>query len=159
HEPSPVVTRIGFNFVYRRACGYPSLDSSLHSLRGSRRCKREIGGACNMESTIREIVEHVALVRMRLAPGVFMWSNVGGFAKVAGTGVLCCVQVTHVNEDPVRDAIVTVASVIVGIRGKNSGERIDPRARTYAVLVAIQASDIRVRASRAEMRACLAAAS
>ena len=34
---------------------------------------------------------------MRLAPGIFMRGNIGGFAKIGGARILCCVQVAHVQ--------------------------------------------------------------
>ena len=61
----------------------PSLDGRLHSHRVSRRRKGEsVRTAANRKRTIGEIVEHVALVGMRLAPGEFMRGNVRGFAKI-----------------------------------------------------------------------------
>ena len=68
-----------------------------------------------------------------------MRANVGGFAKVARSRICPRSQVSHVNQDPVGYAVVVVAAVIVGIRGERSGERIDPGARTDAILVAIKA--------------------
>src|SRR5438552_15898645 len=49
-----------------------------------------------------------------------------------------------------------VAGMVVGVRGKGSGERIDPGTRANQVLIAVQARDIRVGAARAKMGACLA---
>ena len=76
---------------------------------------------------------------MRLAPGVLVWTKVSGFAKISRTRILRCVQVADVNSDPVRHAVVVVASVIVGVRWKGSGKGIDPGARADAGLAAIQA--------------------
>ena len=67
-----------------------------------------------------------------------MRANVGGFAKIGRARILRCVQVSHVHQDPVRYAIVDVAAVVVGAGWERSGERIDPRARTDQVLIAIE---------------------
>ena len=84
HEPDTIVARIGIDLSHRRVS--PSLDGRLHSHRGSRRRKGEIvRTAANRKRTIGEIVEHVALVCMRLAPGEFMGGDVSGFAKVSHT--------------------------------------------------------------------------
>ena len=89
---------------------------------------------------------------MRLAPAVLMRANVGRFTKVAHSGD----QVARVNQDAVRDTVVTVAAVVIRSRRKYSGERIDPGARANAVLVAIQTGGVRIRASRAEVLTCYA---
>ena len=75
---------------------------------------------------------------MRLTPAVLVRTKVSGFAKIGRTRVLCWVQVADLYPDPVRNAVVNVAVMVVGVRWKGSGERIDPGARTNAVLVAIQ---------------------
>jgi hypothetical protein len=59
---------------------------------------------------------------MGLTPGKFMRRNVRSFTKVLDARN----QVTRVYQDPVRDAVVRVASVIVCIRREYPGERIDP---------------------------------
>ena len=74
------------------------------------------------------IVKHVTLPGVRLAPGVFMRANVGGFAKIGRARVLCCVQVTRLHQDPVGYAVVDVAAVVIGVRWERSRERIDPGA-------------------------------
>ena len=68
-----------------------------------------------------------------------MRANVGGFAVIGRTWILGWNQIACLHHDPVRNGIVAVAAVIVGVRWKRSRERIDPRARTDLVLVAIQA--------------------
>ena len=87
-----------------------------------------------------EIVKHVALVGMRLAPRIFMRADVGGFTKIGRARILLGVQVSHVNQDPMRHAVVNVGrvGVIIGGRWEGSGERIDPGSRADAALVAIQ---------------------
>jgi hypothetical protein len=82
HEKDTIVARIRSGLVHRGV--RPSLDGRLHAHRGSRRRKGESARtAANRKRAIREIVEHVALVGMRLAPGEFMGGDVSSFAKVA----------------------------------------------------------------------------
>lgn len=79
---------------------------------------------------------------MRLAPGEFARSDVLRFGKIGRAGVLRCVQITGLNSDPVRYAIMHVASVVVrgGLpvsispAGKISRKRIDPGTRADPVL-------------------------
>lgn len=49
-----------------------------------------------------------------MAPGVFVRANVGRFAKIGRTWILCCVQIANVDPDPVRYAVVVVSVVVVG---------------------------------------------
>jgi hypothetical protein len=138
-EEDPIVTRIGFDLADCRARTCPGLDSRLHSDRTTHRRKSEIWrAAADRKLTIREIVKHVALCRMRLAPGVFMRANVSGFTKISGSRISRRSQVSHVNQDPVRHAVMVVAGVVVGVRWESSGERIDPCAGANLVLVAVQ---------------------
>ncbi len=139
HKPNPVVVWIWFKLVHCSARRHPGLDGGLHPYRVTDGCKVEISGAGDMELTVRGIVKHVALIRMRLAPGVLVRTKISGFAKISRTRILCGVQVADINPDPVRHAVVMVASVIVGARWKGSGKRIDPGARADAGLAAIQA--------------------
>ena len=148
HEPDPVVTGIGLNLGYRGASIRPSLDGRLHSHRVTGLIEYEIGRpAANRKLLIGEIVKHVALVRMGLAPGVLMRGDVGGFSIITGAWVLSWDQIRHVSQDSMRHTVVAMANVVVGSgfavfigsARKIPGKRIDPRARTDAVLIAIQA--------------------
>ena len=66
-KPNPVVARIRLSLVHSRAC--PRHDGRLHAYRGAQRGKGEIARAAgNRESTIGDVVIHVALPGMRLAP-------------------------------------------------------------------------------------------
>ena len=138
HEPNSIVAGVRLGLVH---CGAsPGHNSRLHAYRCANRLKCEIGWtSANIKLAVGGIVKHVALVRMSVAPGILVWTNVSGFAKIGRAGILCCVQVTVLHPDPVRHPIMMMAAVIVGVRWKRSGERIDPGARTDAVLVAIQA--------------------
>ena len=136
-KPNPIVA--GIRLLLRHGRASPSRNGRLHP---DGRCdgrKCEVGCSADRELTIGSVVKHVALIRMRLAPGVLVRTKISGFAKISRTRILCCIQVTDVNPDSVRHAVVMVARVIVGARWKRSGEGIDPGARADAALVAIQA--------------------
>src|ERR1051326_3641823 len=81
-----VVARIRFDLF--EGCSGPSHDCRL----GSHRCggsrKGETSSARNRELAIGNIVIHVALPWMRLAPGVLVWSYVVSFGKVGRTAIL-----------------------------------------------------------------------
>ena len=128
-EEKPIVTRIGFDLSHRCARSCPCLDSWLHSHRATDWRKAEIRrAAANRELAVGEIVKHVAFRRMRLAPGVFMRADVGGFAIIGRAWIPPWDQVTRFHQDPVRYAVVDMAAVVVRVRWERSRERIDPRA-------------------------------
>jgi hypothetical protein len=115
-EKDPVITWIRLNLIDCGAGSCPRLDSRLHSDGRIDRRKGEKGrAAANRKLTIGEIVKHVALPGMRLAPGVFMRANIGRFAKITGSRICPRSQVSHVNQDPVRHAVMVVAGVVVGV--------------------------------------------
>jgi len=144
HKPGTIISGIRFNLVHRRSRTCPKLDGRLHTHSVRNRCKvKSRRAAADSEFTIGIIVKHVALVWMRLAPGILMRANVGGFAKIAGTRISGRDYIIRLNQDAVRHAVVSVAAVIVWRRlrvssRKKARERIDPRARPDAILVAIQ---------------------
>ena len=81
HEPNPVVARIGFELIHRRAS--PRHDSRLRSHGGG--CGRKAKGLVDSAycvPAVRSVVVHVALARMRLAPGVFVRNDVFRFGKI-----------------------------------------------------------------------------
>ena len=84
HEPNPIVARIRLDPGYWGAGDSPpSNDGRLHLYCDSSGCKGErVRTAANRKRAIGEIVEHVALARMRLAPAEFMGGDVSGFAKI-----------------------------------------------------------------------------
>ena len=128
-EEFPIVARIGLDFCNCRTCISPGLDGRLHSHGVTGLVKYEIGRpATDHKLLIGEIVKHVALVWMRLAPGVLMRGDVGGFAIVRSARILSRDQIRHVSQDSVRHTVVVMAAVIVRIRWERSSERIDPRA-------------------------------
>ena len=66
-KPNPVIARIRLNLVHSRAC--PRHDGRLHPYCGAKRGKCETARAAgNRESTIGDVVIHVALTGVRLAP-------------------------------------------------------------------------------------------
>ena len=80
-----------------------------------------------------------------------MRADVGRFAKIAGSRILPWDQISRLDQDPVRHAIMAMAAVIIGGRRKGTGERIYPGTRADAVLIAIQAGGVWIRAPRAEL--------
>jgi len=124
HKPDPIVSRIRPDLIYCRA--RPSHNGRLHPKRGAKRRKREVRCPADGELTVRRVVERVALARVRLAPSVFGRCDILRFGKIGRTLVQRCVQVIDLNANPVRYAVVIVAGVVVGIRQKVAGERIDP---------------------------------
>ncbi|PYL65098.1 MAG: hypothetical protein DMF20_09300 [Verrucomicrobia bacterium] len=59
------------------------------------------------------------------------------FSKIFRALIECCVEVVNVHENPVRQAVVVVAAVIVCGRWKVTSKWIDPRARPNLVLIAV----------------------
>ena len=130
-EYNPIVSRIGLDLVYRRAC--PSHDGRLPAHRRANGRKREVGNAAHVIPAVGSVVKHVAFPRMRLAPSVFVRSEVLPFGKIARAGIERCVQVIDVNNDPVRYLVVHMAGVVVRrcLRispREEAGKRIDPGA-------------------------------
>lgn len=137
HKPDAIIAWIRLGLADRSSI--PSHDGRLHPHGRANRLKPEIGwSSANRELAIRDIVEHVAFSRIRLAPGILVRTDIGSFAKIGRTRILCGVEVVDLNPDSVRHAVVVVAAMVVGIRWEGSGEGIDPGARADAVLVAIQ---------------------
>jgi hypothetical protein len=127
-KENAIVTRIGLDLVHSGTSSCPGLDCRLHSHCATNGAKRETRSARDMELTVRDIVKHVALVRMTLAPGIFMRSNVCGFAEIRRIWIQCRVQVAVLDPDPVRHAVVVVAVVVVGGRWEGASKGIDPGA-------------------------------
>ena len=81
HEPNPVVARIGFQLIHRRAS--PRHDGRLRSHGGGCGAKTErLGDSGHRVPAVGSVVVHVALARMRLAPGVFVRNDVFRFGKI-----------------------------------------------------------------------------
>ena len=55
---------------------------------------------------------------MGLTPRVLMWSDILTFHKIGRSDVEGCVQIGHLNPDPVGYAVVVVASMVIsGVPG------------------------------------------
>ncbi len=137
HKPDAIIAWVRLDLIHYGACSGPGHDSRLHSHGRAERRKREIVNAGYAELAIGDVVIHVALPGMRLAPCVFMRAEVCRFSEVGRIRVEVCIQVVDLDPDPVRHAVMGVAGMIVGARWERAGERIDPCARTDLALVAI----------------------
>ena len=91
NEENTIISWVGLDLVHSGASSCPGLDRGLHSKRATNSRKREVGGASDMELAVRDVVKHVALIRMTLAPGVFMRANVCGLAEIGRIRIQCCV--------------------------------------------------------------------
>ena len=80
-----------------------------------------------------------------------MRANVRRFPKITCAGIQGGIQVIDFRANSMRHAVVTVAAVIVGSRRKSSSERVNPGTGADAVLIAIQAGGVWIRAPRAEL--------
>jgi hypothetical protein len=130
HKPDPIISRIRLDLVCRCACPLPSLDRRLHSYRGGNRRKGEIGCAIHAVLTVGGVVIHVALPRVRLAPGVFVRSDILRFGEIGRARIERCVQIINLNQNPVRNAVVCMAAVVVRCRREFPCKGINPSART-----------------------------
>src|SRR5947208_6465216 len=128
NECNAIVSRIGLDLI--DGCSGPGKDGRLRSYRGSNGRKCEIRASADTELTIGDVVVHVALPGISLAPGVFMWSDVLTFSEIGATRILRCVQVAHCHRDPVRRACVSVAGVVgrAWRSWEDAGKGIHPRA-------------------------------
>ena len=90
----------------------PGIDGRGHSHGGSNRRKAETGGAADIKTAVGCIVEHVALPRVGLAPGILVWGNVLRFGEVGRTRVHRRVQIVYFDNNPMRRAGVSVAGVV-----------------------------------------------
>ena len=135
YEPEAIIARIRFDLVQCRAC--PCHEGRSPPDRGANSGKCEARCAGDVELAIRNVVIHVAFTGMRLAPCVLVGSDILRFGKVGRAWIQVLVQIIDLNSDPMRYTVVCVAAVLVRVRQKCAGERIDPCARTNAALVAI----------------------
>ena len=87
HEPDTIIARIRLEPVNRCAC--PGHDGRLHSHCRTNTCKREIGwAAADGKLPIRDVVIHIALSGMGLAPCIFMGSYILTFGKIRCASVV-----------------------------------------------------------------------
>src|SRR5438309_1056603 len=100
-KPDAIISRVRLNLVHCRAG--PSFNGRLLSHGGG--CASKSEGLVNSVygvPTIRSVVVHVALARMTLAPGVFVWNDVLRLSKIGRSRVLRCIQIVNVNQNSVR---------------------------------------------------------
>jgi hypothetical protein len=135
HEPEAIIARVRLDLVYCLAC--PRHDGRSPPDRGANRRKCEVRCAADVELAIRNVVVHIALPGMRLAPCVLVGSDILGFGEVRRALIEVLIQIIDFNPDPMRYAVVRVAAVAVRRGWERAGERIDPCARTDAALVSI----------------------
>ena len=106
HEPNPVVTRVRLDLIHCRAS--PGLDGRLHSHGGADRRKSEIMLVpLDAKLTVGDVVIHVALSGMRLAPGVFVRGTYWRFGKVGCARILRWFKSLDLHQDPMRYAVVS----------------------------------------------------
>lgn len=101
HEPDTIGSRSGLDLVAnRRVC--PSVDCRLrpHGWPSSAKCE-EGRPTAHSELTIRNVVKHVALPGMSVAPSFLMWRDVLRFGKIRRSRILRRDQVACGYGDPV----------------------------------------------------------
>ena len=137
HKPNTIVSRIGFSLNHGRAG--PGPDCWLLSHGRASGAKGEVcRSATHVIPLVGGIVVHVALAWMTLAPGVFVRDDVFCLSKIGGARVLRRDQVIRFHQNSMRRYVVNVTAVIVRLRTwENTGEWIDPGARTDAPLAAV----------------------
>jgi hypothetical protein len=134
-EPNAIDSRNGLDPVDGRSS--PSIDGRAHSHCGGNRGKTETRRTGDTELTVGDVVVHVALPRVSLAPGVYLRSYVLSFGVIRRARIHRRVQVVAFHENPVRCASVNVARVVVCSRWEDAGKGIHPGARTQLVLIRI----------------------
>jgi hypothetical protein len=84
HEPNSIGSVSRFDLIYKRTIyASPNHNGRLFLHGGAGLLKAEgSGSATHGIPTVRSIVIHVALVRMSLAPGAFVWDDVFRFCKI-----------------------------------------------------------------------------
>jgi hypothetical protein len=153
HNPDAILIRGGLNLGHYGTCIGPRANGSFHPYGATNGRKREIGRpAAHGELSIGSVIIHVAFAGMRLAPAVFVRSDVHCFSEICRALVERGVQVIGFNDNPMRYAIVHVTGVVIRIRRVSAGERIDPGARTQ-VWPCIETGRIGIGTSRAQIRA------
>ena len=137
NERNAIVSRIGLDLI--DGCSSPGKDGRVLLHRGSDRRKGEMRRSADTELTIGDVVIHVALPGISLAPGVFMGSDVLTFGEIGRARILRCVQVAHCHRDPVRGACMRVAGVVgrAWRSWEDARKGIHPRARAQPTLAIV----------------------
>lgn len=142
NEEDSIITGIRLKLSDGGAC--PRCNRRLCPHRRANSRKREVACATNCKLSIGSILKHVALPRMLLAPGVFVWSDILCFAKIRRAGIQGCVQIVNVNAEPVRYGVMIMSGVIIRVGWKRACKRIHPCARTDLVLIGVKSCRIRI---------------
>ena len=107
-----VISRIRFTLVYN--CSGPSHDGRLLSHGRPNGVKIKIRRtAAHALLLVGNVIIHVALARVSLAPGVFMPHHVLCFGKIGGARILRREQVVRFNQNSVRRYVMNVAGVVI----------------------------------------------
>src|SRR5688572_10452572 len=139
----------------RPAGTVPGIDRRpLPDRRSGGREAERAGRTVNVVTPVRDVVVHVALAGIRLAPDVFVRGYVLSLGIIGGAHVLSRAQIGDLRQDPVCRAEMRMTAVAVVRRGGiapriNSGERVDPGTRTE-IRTGIEARAVRIRTSRSK---------
>lgn len=107
-----IVPGIGFDPNYRSSG--PGRDGRLLSHGGAKRAKIEIRRTTTHALLlIGNVVKHVALTWVSLAPGIFVLHHVLCFGKIGGAWVLGRDQVARFNQNSVRRHVMIVVRVVI----------------------------------------------
>ena len=82
HEPDTIVSRVRLNLDQRGAGARPCRDGGPSPDGGTNGREIKVRGAAHRELAIRDVVIHVALTGMVLAPDVFMRGHILRFSEV-----------------------------------------------------------------------------
>ena len=135
HKPEAIIALIRFDLVYCHAC--PRHDGRSPPDRGGKRRKCETRCAADAELAIRNVVVHITLPGMVLAPCVLVGSDVLGFGEIGRALIQVLIQIIDFNPDSMRYTVVRMAAVVVRCGWVRASEGIDPCARTDPGLAAI----------------------
>jgi len=98
HKPNAIVMRIRLNLIHGRAT--PRHDGRLLSHSGTNGGKCEgCRPATHVIPLVGSIVVHVALARVALAPGVFVWNDVFRFGKIGRAWILSGKQIIRFHQN------------------------------------------------------------
>ncbi len=119
-----IYSRLRFNRL--DGCSRPGGEGRGHPHGRANLGESEVGCASDTELQVGGIVIHVAFPRVRLTPTVFVRRDIDQFRIVGCARVHRLIQIVGFNQDHVRHGSVIVAGVIPGVRGEDTGKRIDP---------------------------------
>lgn len=85
----------------------------MHAHRIGERGKREVGSTADGKLAVGSIVVHVTFPGMTKAPLIFVRGHILCFGKISRAGIERSVQITNLNPNPVRYAVMVVAVVVI----------------------------------------------